>query len=332
MNVRDRIGRVLRFEKVDRLPRVEFAPWWDQTIRRWQDDGLQEEVPTHRTGMVRIQECFGLDPLYSCKPLSIGPTFPNMPAGQGPVSTMANYEAVREHLYPEINWDLLLPNWIRERHARGELGIWFTLEGYFWFPRKLFGIERHLLAFYDYPDLMHRINADLLEHHTRILTGITSILEPEFMTFSEDMSYNRGPMLSESMFEEFMAPYYRQLVPLIRARNVIPFVDSDGNIETCIPWFTRCGIAGVLPLERQAGVDVARIRTGHPKLLLIGAFDKMAMTQGNQAMRAEWERLLPVMRQGGFIPSVDHQTPPGVSLVEYREYLRLMWEYTERAA
>ena len=31
-------------------------------------------------------------------------------------------------------------------------------------------------------------------------------------------------------------------------------------------------------------------------------------------MREEFERLLPVMRQGGFLPSVDHQTPPGVSL------------------
>ena len=45
-------------------------------------------------------------------------------------------------------------------------------------------------------------------------------------------------------------------------------------------------------------------------------------------MRAEFERLLPMMRAGGFIPSVDHQTPPGVSLDQYRSYLRLLDEYT----
>jgi hypothetical protein len=33
------------------------------------------------------------------------------------------------------------------------------------------------------------------------------------------------------------------------------------------------------------------------------------------------------MKRGGFIPSVDHQTPPGVSLDEYRLYLRLLEEY-----
>jgi len=34
------------------------------------------------------------------------------------------------------------------------------------------------------------------------------------------------------------------------------------------------------------------------------------------------------MASGGFIPSVDHQTPPGVSLDQYRLYLRLLDEHT----
>jgi hypothetical protein len=35
------------------------------------------------------------------------------------------------------------------------------------------------------------------------------------------------------------------------------------------------------------------------------------------------------MKTGGFIPSVDHQTPPGVSLDQYRLYLRLLTQYTK---
>ncbi|MCK4791957.1 MAG: hypothetical protein KAV87_49955 [Desulfobacteraceae bacterium] len=45
-------------------------------------------------------------------------------------------------------------------------------------------------------------------------------------------------------------------------------------------------------------------------------------------MRAEFERLVPLMNPGGFIPSVDHQTPPGVSLENYRIYRRLLDEFT----
>jgi hypothetical protein len=61
---------------------------------------------------------------------------------------------------------------------------------------------------------------------------------------------------------------------------------------------------------------------------MIGHYDKMVMTRGEDAMRREFERLLPVMQSGGFIPGVDHQTPPGVSLNEYRCYLRLLEEYS----
>jgi hypothetical protein len=38
------------------------------------------------------------------------------------------------------------------------------------------------------------------------------------------------------------------------------------------------------------------------------------------------------MKQGGFIPSVDHQTPPDVSLENYRLYNGILKEYCQTAA
>ena len=49
-------------------------------------------------------------------------------------------------------------------------------------------------------------------------------------------------------------------------------------------------------------------------------------------MRAEFERILPVMKQGGYIPSVDHQTPPEVSFKNYKIYLQLLQEYCLKAS
>lgn len=329
MNNRDRFRAVLRFESVDRLPRFEWATWWDETIRRWEGEGLPSRRPEGSAGVVAIMEHLGLDPVWQTWFPILGPGYPEMPHGQGPVSNLADYEAIREHLYPEVDWEAAFPADVRARHEAGELAVWFTLNGFFWFPRQLLGIERHLYAFYDQPQLMHRINEDLLAYNRHLVTGLARIIEPEFMTIAEDMSYNHGPMLSRDLFDEFMAPYYRELVPLLKAHGIVPIVDSDGDVETCLPWFCECGVEGLLPFERQSGVDVARVRRAHPRLRIIGAFDKMTMTRGQEAMRAEWERLLPVMRQGGFIPGVDHQTPPGVSLAQYREYLALLWEYTE---
>ena len=67
--------------------------------------------------------------------------------------------------------------------------------------------------------------------------------------------------------------------------------------------------------------------SGSPKFRLIGHYDKMVMNKGEAAIRSEFDRLAPLARIGGFIPSVDHQTPPGVSLEEYRVYLRQLREF-----
>jgi hypothetical protein len=108
----------------------------------------------------------------------------------------------------------------------------------------------------------------------------------------------------------------------------VVLVDTDGDVTRMVPWLAREGIDGVLPVERQAGVDGLRLRQQFPALRMIGHYDKMVMSRGEDAMRREFERLVPLMRTGGFIPSVDHQTPPGVSLDQYRAYLRLLQEYT----
>jgi uroporphyrinogen-III decarboxylase len=151
------------------------------------------------------------------------------------------------------------------------------------------------------------------------------------MTFAEDMSYNHGPMLSKDAFDEFLAPYYREIVPELTKQGITPIVDSDGQVEPMIPWLEEVGLQGILPLERMAGVDVARIRENHPNWRMMGGFDKTVMHRGEDAIRREFDRLLPVMRGGRFIPSVDHQTPPGVSIDDYRLYLSVFREYAERA-
>ena len=156
---------------------------------------------------------------------------------------------------------------------------------------------------------------------------IYSLISPTFMTMAEDMSYNHGPMLSRELYDEFILPYYKEIVPLVKAQGTKVFIDTDGNVEPLIPWFLDAGIQGVLPLERMAGVDVNRIRENYPDFLMIGGFDKTIMHKGEAALRAEFERLLPAIRSGGYIPAVDHQTPPDVSLENYHTYMRLFQEY-----
>jgi uroporphyrinogen-III decarboxylase len=139
-------------------------------------------------------------------------------------------------------------------------------------------------------------------------------------------------MLSKVQFDEFLAPYYNRITPGLHEHRIVPFVDTDGDVTHPTSWYEGVGIVGFLPLERMAGVDVNALRRDHPKLRMLGAYDKTVMHLGEERIRQEFERLMPAMRSGGFVPSVDHQTPPEVSLDDYRLWLRILREYCEKAA
>jgi uroporphyrinogen-III decarboxylase len=328
MTTRERFHAVMNFQPFDRLPVLEWAMWWPETLKRWTGEGLPAGLESDEA----VSRHFGLD-LYLQDWVSVrGAGCPRPPQhGAGILTTDDEYEEIRPHLYPSDAVDLELWAKRAEAQARGEAVLWFTVDGFFWFARELMGIENHMYAFYDEPELMHRINSDLADWILKVIDRICSVCVPDFMTFAEDLSYNNGPMLSEAMFNEFMRPYYERVLPVLRERGILPIIDSDGDVTLPAHWFETVGIEGILPLERQAGVDIAALREAHPGMKFIGHFDKMTMTQGEDAMRAEFERLLPTASRGGFLVSCDHQTPPGVSYAEYQLYLQLFREYALRA-
>lgn len=325
-----------RFEAVlsgrlpdDRLPMVEWATWWDLTLNRWHEEGLDSSL----TGDALFQR-LNLDVIRQYWLTNTTADLPK-PAYHGAplMEDEDDYERLKPYLYPE-NGNEWAWKGMREgeaSHQAGDAVVWFSLDGGFWFPRKLLGIEGHLYSFYDYPELYHKMLDDLADYHLRELEKLYSICTPEFMTIGEDMSYNNGPMLSEAQFDEFIAPYYRRIIPYIHAHGTKVIVDTDGDVTMMVPWLKREGVDGVLPLECQAGVNIPKLSREHPDFLLMGGFDKMVMKHGEEAMRAEFERILPVMRSGRYIPSVDHQTPPDVSLENYKIYVRLLQEYCEKA-
>ncbi len=330
MNARKRFLSVLDFQKPDdRFPMVEWAAWWNETIQRWEGEGFPAGL-----NLKDSLRYFDLDPMFCLFASPRGVSCPKPATHEGPIiETDDDYERILPHLYQEADIAEMIEVAKREKsnHDKGEIIIRLWLDGFFWGPRRLFGIEDHLYAFYDKPELMHRINRDLTAFHLRTIEALFKVLKPDMIGFAEDMSYNNGPMLSEDCFNEFLLPYYRQIIPSIKSVGVKVFVDSDGQVEPMIPWLLDAGIEGVFPLERQSGVDIARIRRDYPRFLMLGGYDKMVMSKGGAAMRAEFERILPVMKSCGYIPSVDHQTPPGVSFENYCAYLRLFREFAQKA-
>jgi hypothetical protein len=207
-------------------------------------------------------------------------------------------------------------------HKKGRFPIRMNIEGFFWTPRELLGIEPHMYAFFDQPDLLHDINGFILDIYLEYLTKVLTILPADVLYIMEDLSGKNGPMLSPELFDEFVGSYYRKLVPVLKEKGIRHvFVDSDGDFIKLIPYFLASGIEGFLPMDVNAGMDITAVRKEYPKLKLIGGYNKLCIAQGKDSIDREFNRIMPVIRSGGYIPGADHQVAPSTSLENYIYYI-----------
>lgn len=221
---------------------------------------------------------------------------------------------------------------VGEAQRRGDYPVRLNIEGFFWVPRELMGIEPHLYNFYDEPEWMHKINDYVLEIYTTNLMKVLDIVVPDVVYIMEDLSGKNGPMISGGMFDEFIGTYYKKLIPRLRERGVGNiFVDTDGDFNTLIPNFLEAGVDGFLPMDVNAGMDIVEVRRQFPKLKFIGGFNKLCIAEGRDAIDAEFERILPVVRGGGYIVGADHQVAPSTSLEDYRYYVRRLQEVMKQS-
>ena len=332
MTTRERFHKLMEGNTaIDCAPAIEIAIWWDKTIRYWEEEGLPKGMNGEE-----LFDYFELDNNTQFWFPTVDERCPRRPSANSVpiiIEDEDDYKRLRQYFLPEDAVERMLKKIQKTipKYEKGETIVWYTLEGFFWFPRILFGDEAQLYAFYDYPELYHKICEDLLEWQIKQIDKFAQYMKADFMTIAEDMSYNHGSMISKILFDEFMLPYYKRLIPEIKKYGTKVFVDSDGKVDDLIPWFMEAGVDGILPLERQAGVDLVEYRKNYPDFLFIGGFDKMCLLQGKTEIKKEFERLLPVIESGKYMVSVDHQTPPGTTIDNYRYYVQLLKEYNRRA-
>lgn len=335
MTIREKVLKTFAFENLQgEGPVLEtFYPWWDQTVKNWSEQGLPAEL--YENGdILPYEKYMGIEGIHR---IHFG-----IPYGkyckQGDVTDWESWEKVKAQVRADMDencTDEKLEERYgshREGHERGEFAVQFFIGGFFWNPRELFGIEEHLYAFYDEPELMHDMNQFFLEMYLKYLPKLMNMLKPELVYVMEDLSGKNGPMLSPECFEEFVAAYYRQLFPVLKengAQNV--FVDTDGDFRLLIPNFMAAGVDGFLPMDVNAGMDIVAVRESFPTLKFMGGFNKLAVVAGREAIDREFERLLPVIRQGGYIPGLDHQATAETPYDHYVYYLGRLKEIMKQA-
>jgi len=208
------------------------------------------------------------------------------------------------------------------------VGIHFNAP--FWQIREWVGMENLCIMMIDQPDFVQEMAEFWMDFVSKTMEPILDNIVLDQVGVSEDMAYKAHSMISPAMVRKFLLPAYKKWNSEIKASGCpIMYMDSDGYIGELIPIWIESGINYSGPNEVAAECDINEFRKEFgTKMAYNGGIDKRAIAKGGKVIRDEIDRLLPVIKSGGFIPGCDHGVPPDISWPNYIEYGKLLAEVT----
>lgn len=245
-----------------------------------------------------------------------------------PVACPEDFEAVRARLvpgaperYPKDLQDRL-DAWAA-RDFPLVLGQNCAANGFYWRAREFMGTEALSTAFCEYPRLMHEMMEFYADFIMETSRPVLERIQVEYFTFNEDFAMKSGPLIGPELYREFIFPRLKRLVDFFRSYGVKYIaVDSDGDPTLLIPLMLEAGVNTIWPIERAAGISPIDWRKRFGKQLrLWGGVDKRELAKGPEAIRAHLRELIPLIEEGGYIPTVDHTVPPDVSWDNFHWYM-----------
>lgn len=226
--------------------------------------------------------------------------------------------------YPPQWETLLLPGWKERKHPL-VLGRNCSTLGFYWRAREWMGTEGLSYAWYDQPVLMQEMMEFIADFTIEVSLPVLSKITPDYIFFNEDMAMKTGPLLSPKTYRTFIFPHMRRLVDFYKSHGVGYFVvDTDGNSEPLIPLLLEAGVDALWPIERAAdSQDPLFLRKKYGRQLrLWGGVDKRELSKDKQAIEKHLHTLLPLVEDGGYIPTIDHTVPPDISLDNFNYYMK----------
>lgn len=186
------------------------------------------------------------------------------------------------------------------------------------------GFENFCYAVAGDPTFIEEMVNHLADLTSKVIAPAIKDVQFDVAHFWEDIAFNAGPMVSPAFFERVVYPCYARITERLREHGVdFVFVDCDGKIDDLVPLWLDAGVNMMFPLEQNGGADPNKLRKQYGRrLLLSGGVDKTKLTAGKAAIDEELKRLEPVIRDGGYVPHIDHRCPPDVSYDDYLYYVR----------
>ena len=193
-------------------------------------------------------------------------------------------------------------------------------------PRELMGEEALCLACYEEPEMIRDMMETFTDTAVKVIERVGSAVPIDNIMIHEDMAGKSGPLFGPAQIREFFYPYYSKVWEAAKAYGAKVFsIDSDGDVSPILGDLIDCGVNCIHPCEPAGGMDIVQLRRKYgKKIALKGGINKFALLGGEEAIRKELEyRLAPELMHGGTFFGLDHRIPNGVTIENYRYYVKL---------
>ena len=210
----------------------------------------------------------------------------------------------------------------------------FGMPGGFDAPRELMGDAELCVAYYEQPELIHDMLADVRRHGRAVLDRVSKVVQIDELSVHEDMAGKSGPLAGPKQIEEFIGPYYRRVWDMLQEQG-------GAAVHAGLRRRHEPGDRG-LPRRRPqlhapdragGGNDiVALMHRFRPRLAFQGGIDKhvLAEGRGRDRGRAGADHSADGREPAAAILALDHRIPNGTPLADYRFYVKKVWEILAR--
>lgn len=215
------------------------------------------------------------------------------------------------------------------------------VHGPFGFLRDIIGTVNAMILPYDEPEMIEMMLSDHLETSMAAAEKIIREYKPDVCFIWEDCCGRSGPFITPKIFDQFMAPWYREWKSYLKSLDVHWLIlDTDGDPSPLVTRWYEAGIDCMLPWEVNA-VDMLKFAEEYPYYTMMGGIYKHMFEPGDpsqvghfkstdykKVIDEELERVLkPMTKRSGYIAALDHWAFWGTTFEGYKHYCKRLWDY-----
>jgi len=164
-----------------------------------------------------------------------------------------------------------LERYLKAAHGTG-VGIIANLTSFFDSAMLAIGVTDSFYMFYDNRPLVEKVMDMLLEHQEKVMQAVCDEFGKDIalVMVNDDIGYNSGLMIRESMFMEIFPHRMKRLIAPAKAAGKLVLMHTDGKLDTILPILYEVGINVNHPVEPESN-DIAEVKKKWAgKMSLIG--------------------------------------------------------------